>query len=143
MLKSDQHMLDIKQRLLKQQTRIKMFEEKKTKQENKKLHKALKDYKMRAKHAEKRENMKNIDKLKKKIAQKGGEQLGDEEFDKIMANKSVSQNRRGRKGQKGHGVLSQVKAKNMKKGQHRSQKKGGFKNKGAKGGKGGKGKGRR
>ena len=60
-------MLDIKQRLLKQQTRIKTFEENKTKQENKKLHKALKDFKMRAKHSEKRENMKNIEKLKKKI----------------------------------------------------------------------------
>lgn len=50
MLKSDKHMLDIKQRLLKQQTRIKTFEENKTRQENKKLHRALKDHKMRAKH---------------------------------------------------------------------------------------------
>jgi len=66
-------MLDIKQRLLKQQTKIKTFEENKTKQENKKLHKALKDFKMRAKHSEKKENMKNIEKLKTRIGQKGGE----------------------------------------------------------------------
>jgi len=111
MLKTDEHMLDIKQRLLKQQTRIKTFEEKKTKSENKKLHKSLKDFKMRAKHAEKRENMKNIEKLKKKIHSKGGENLGDEEFDKIMSNNKVSKNRSGRKAQKGNGVLSQVREK--------------------------------
>lgn len=87
MLKTDQHMIDIKQRLLKQQTKIKTFEENKTKQENKKLHKALKDFKMRAKHSEKRENMKNIEKLKKKIQQKGGDQLADNEFDNIMSSK--------------------------------------------------------
>ena len=107
MLKSDKHMLDIKQRLLKQQTKIKTFEENKTKQENKKLHKALKDHKMRAKHAEKKENLKNIDKLKKKISQKGGEQLGDDEFDKIMGSKGhESKNRAGRKG--GQGTLDRV-----------------------------------
>jgi rRNA-processing protein EBP2 len=77
MLKSDKHMIDIKQRLLKQQTKIKTFEENKTKQENKKLHKALKDHKMRAKHSEKKENLKNIEKLKKRISQKGGEQMAD------------------------------------------------------------------
>jgi len=87
MLKTDQHMIDIKQRLLKQQTKIKTFEENKTKVENKKLHKSLKDFKMRAKHSEKRENMKNIEKLKKKIQQKGGDQLADSEFDNIMSSK--------------------------------------------------------
>lgn len=87
MVKSDQHMIDIKQRLLKQQTKIKTFEENKTKQENKKLHKSLKDFKMRAKHSEKRENLKNVEKLKKKIQEKGGDQLADKDFDHIMSSK--------------------------------------------------------
>ena len=42
---------------------------------------------MRAKHSEKKENLKNIEKLKKRISDKGGEQLADDEFDKIMLNK--------------------------------------------------------
>ena len=32
------------------------------------LHKAVKDHKMRAKHQEKKENLKNIEKLKKRIS---------------------------------------------------------------------------
>lgn len=106
MLKTDKHMLDIKQRLLKQQTKIKTFEENKTKTENKKLHKALKDHKMRSKHSEKKQNLKNIEKLKKTISQRGGEQLGDAEFDKIMSGKDhENKNRAGRKGGSGSGVL--------------------------------------
>ena len=42
---------------MKQQVKIKSFEEKKQRDENKKFHKALKDFKMKAKHQEKRDNM--------------------------------------------------------------------------------------
>lgn len=53
---------------------------------------------MRSKHLEKRENLKNIEKLKKRISQKGGEQIGDDEFDKIMLSKGTdNKNRAGRK----------------------------------------------
>jgi rRNA-processing protein EBP2 len=57
MLKTDQHMVQVKSRLLKQQSKIKTFEEKKQRTENKKFHKALKDFKNKAKHTEKRESM--------------------------------------------------------------------------------------
>lgn len=60
MLKTDHHMTQVKSRLLKQQVKIKSFEEKKQRTENKKFHKALKDFKMKAKHAEKRENVEQI-----------------------------------------------------------------------------------
>ena len=44
---------------------------------------------MRAKHAEKRENLKNIEKLKKRVKEKGGaDDMGDAEFDKIMKGNS-------------------------------------------------------
>lgn len=112
MLKSDEQMAAIKQRILKQQTKIKTFEENKTKSENKKLHKALKDHKMRLKHSEKKENLKNIEKLKKKIASKGGEQLEDEEFDKIMLGKE--QKHKGRT-PRSKGVLETVKNKQKRK----------------------------
>jgi len=41
---------------------------------------------MRAKHTEKRENMKNIEKLKKRVKETGsrGDDMADAEFDKIM-----------------------------------------------------------
>lgn len=47
MLKSDQHMMAVKSRFLKQQARIQTFEEKKQRMENKKFHKAIKDFKMK------------------------------------------------------------------------------------------------
>lgn len=56
MLKDDEHMLKVKSRLLRQQVKIKTFEEKKLRAENKKFHKALKDFKMKSKHSQKREN---------------------------------------------------------------------------------------
>jgi hypothetical protein len=46
----------VKSRLLKQQVKIKTFEEKKQRTENKKFHKALKDFKMKTKHQEKRDS---------------------------------------------------------------------------------------
>ena len=83
MLKSDDHMAKVKSRLLMQQTKIKGFEEKKQRTENKKFHKALKDYKMKAKHQEKRDNQDQIKELKKKIREKGDD-MGDADFDKVM-----------------------------------------------------------
>ena len=64
MLKTDEHMKSVKSRLLKQQVRIQTFEEKKQRMENKKFHKAIKDYKMKQKHADKRENLEQIQKFK-------------------------------------------------------------------------------
>ena len=43
------------------------FEEKKSRLENKKFHKAIKAYKQTERHQEKRDNFKKIDQLKKKI----------------------------------------------------------------------------
>jgi hypothetical protein len=45
MLKTDDHMRKVKSRFLQQQQKIATFEEKKQKLENKKFHKAIKDYK--------------------------------------------------------------------------------------------------
>ena len=53
-------MANIKSRILKQQAKIKSFEEKKHRSESKKFHKAIKDHKMKAKHQEKRENLERI-----------------------------------------------------------------------------------
>ena len=82
MLKSDSHMAGVKSRLLRQQAKIKSFEEKKQRAENKKFHKAIKDFKMKAKHAEKRQNLEQIQKLKKRVKEKGD--VDQEEFEKIM-----------------------------------------------------------
>ena len=83
MLKSDGHMAQVKSRLLKQQVKIKTFEEKKQRTENKKFHKALKDFKQKAKHQEKRDNLDQISQLKKRIREKGDD-MGDDDFDKVM-----------------------------------------------------------
>ena len=83
MLKTDSHMAQVKSRLLKQQVKIKTFEEKKQRTENKKFHKALKDFKMKAKHAEKRESMQQISQLKQRIREKGDD-MADEDFDRLM-----------------------------------------------------------
>jgi rRNA-processing protein EBP2 len=45
MLKTDDHMSKVKSRLLRQSVKIKTFEEKKQRLENKKFHKAIKDFK--------------------------------------------------------------------------------------------------
>lgn len=106
MLKADTHMQQVKSRLLKQQVRIKTFEEKKQRDENKKFHKALKDFKMKAKHAEKRENLDNINELKKRIKERGDD-MADEDFDRLM--KGNNQQRPGKKGSsKGANTLDKV-----------------------------------
>ena len=84
MLKTDPQMNAIKTRLLSQQSKIKSFEDKKNRGENKKFHKALRDHKMRASHQEKSQNLKNIEKLKKRVKMSGGDPMADDEFDKIM-----------------------------------------------------------
>ena len=83
MMKIDTHMVKVKSRLLRQQVKIKTFEEKKLKQENKKFHKALKDFKMKNKHNQKRENLEMITQLKQKIKEKGDD-MDDKDFAKIM-----------------------------------------------------------
>lgn len=83
MLKSDKHMTSVKSRLLKQQVKIKTFEEKKQRAENKKFHKAIKDFKMKAKHQEKRDNQSQINKLKQTIRDRG-DNIEEKDFKKIM-----------------------------------------------------------
>ena len=80
-------MAKVKGRLLKQQTKIKTFEEKKARTENKKFHKALKDFKMKAKHQEKRDNLDQIKQLKQRIREKGDD-MADADFDKVMSAKN-------------------------------------------------------
>lgn len=128
MLKSDQHMVNVKSRLLKQQVKIKTFEEKKQRTENKKFHKALKDFKMKAKHAEKRENLEQINQLKQKIRERGDD-LADDDFDKVMGGAKPGA-KVGNK--RGGGALNQVR----EKAKQRQKKKNDFK--GGKGGRGGK-----
>ena len=104
MLKSDSHMANVKSRLLRQQAKIKSFEEKKQRAENKKFHKAIKDFKMKAKHAEKRENLEQIQKLKKRVKEKGDD-MDEADFDKIMKGQP------GRGGKKRQNVIDTVKEK--------------------------------
>jgi len=73
MLKTDEHMRKIKSRLVHQQVKIATFEEKKQRLENKKFHKAIKDYKQKEKHMEKRMNLEATNKLKTQIREKGGD----------------------------------------------------------------------
>lgn len=54
--------------------------------DNKKFHKALKDFKMKNKHNQKKENMEMITQLKQRIKEKGDD-MDDKDFDKIMKNK--------------------------------------------------------
>jgi len=106
MLKTDEHMAKVKSRLLKQQVKIKSFEEKKQRVENKKFHKALKDFKMKSKHAEKRDNMEQLSKLKQKIREKGDD-MGDADFDKFLTNPGNAKGGRG-VGKRGPGTLDTV-----------------------------------
>ena len=73
MLKTDEHMRNVKGRFLAQQSKISTFEEKKQRLENKKFHKAIKDYKMKEKHASKRSNLDATHNLKNEIRNKGGD----------------------------------------------------------------------
>jgi rRNA-processing protein EBP2 len=85
MLKSDEHMAKVKSRLLQQQQKVQTFEEKKSRMENKKFHKAIKAYKQTEKHQEKRQNFEKIDQLKKKIKEsKGNAEVDEKEFNKLF-----------------------------------------------------------
>uniref|UniRef100_A0A7S3MN52 rRNA-processing protein EBP2 n=1 Tax=Favella ehrenbergii TaxID=182087 RepID=A0A7S3MN52_9SPIT len=140
MLKSDGHMAKVKARLLKQQTKIKSFEEKKQRTENKKFHKALKDFKMKSKHAEKRENLDQIKQLKQKIRERGDD-MADADFDKFVQGKTPSQ--KGRKGAPRtiDTVRDSERERQRKKNEFKASI-GGKGKGGAKGGKGGKGQGK-
>ena len=107
MLKTDGHMASVKSRILKQQVKMKTFEEKKARTDNKKFHKALKDFKMKAKHTEKRDNITQINQLKQRIREKGDD-MGDEDFDKFMGSKAPHVGRKGSRVGKGAGTLDTV-----------------------------------
>ena len=76
-------MANIKSRILKQQSKMQSFEEKKHRTENKKFHKAIKDHKMKEKHQEKRDNLDRIQTLKQRVRERGDD-MDDADFDKIM-----------------------------------------------------------
>ena len=98
MLKSDEHMAKVKSRLLQQQQKVQTFEEKKSRLENKKFHKAIKAYKQTERHQEKRENFKKIDQLKKKINEsKGNAEVDEREFNKLFNGGSESRGNGGRR----------------------------------------------
>lgn len=84
MLKSDEHMAKVKKRLVEQQQKVKSFEDKRQKFENKKFHKAIKAYKQTEKHKEKRQNVDQINTLKKRISEKQGEDVDEKEFNRIF-----------------------------------------------------------
>jgi hypothetical protein len=65
-------MAKVKSKLLSQQVKIQNFEERKQRDENKKFHKAIKAYKQGEKHKEKRQNVEQINSLKKKIQERKG-----------------------------------------------------------------------
>lgn len=85
MLKTDDHMRSVKSRLLKQQVRIQTFEEKRQRLENKKFHKAIKDYKMKQKHSDKKESLDQIQRFKTNLRQ-NKDDGGEKDFDAIMKN---------------------------------------------------------
>jgi len=66
---------------------------------------------MRSKHDQKNENIKNIEKLKKRVKQNGGDSLGDDEFDKIMNKKDMG----GKGKKKGPGIFNTVRDNQKKK----------------------------
>ena len=87
MLKSDEHMIKVKSKLLQQQQKVQTFEEKKQKMENKRFHKAIKAYKQNEKHREKRDNIEQINTFKKKLADRSDSKSGDvdeKEFNKFF-----------------------------------------------------------
>ena len=124
MLKTDHHMANVKGRILKQQVKIKTFEEKKQRTENKKFHKALKDHKMKAKHAEKRENMDQINQFKQRIRERGDD-MADEDFDRMMGSGSKGGRQGTRVGKGGQRrtldtVRENVRQKNKKKNEFKA-----------------------
>jgi len=80
MLKSDSHMLKVKNKLVKQQVTITGFEERKQKKENKKFAKAIQSYRIQEKSKEKKKNFEAIDKWKKEIKDKGESARGLDDF---------------------------------------------------------------
>jgi len=85
MLKTDEHMGKVKSRLLQQQQKVQTFEEKKSRMDNKRFHKAIKAYKQTERHQEKKQNFQKIDQLKKKIQEsKGNAEVDEREFNKLF-----------------------------------------------------------
>ena len=95
-------------------------------------------FKMKAKHAEKRDSMSKISDLKQKIKEKGDD-MADEDFDRIMKGQQI--NKGSRKGTRVGGKSSTLDTVREKE-RSRIKKKNDFKpsKKGAKGGRKGKGK---
>lgn len=121
MLKTDSHMAKVKSRLLQQQNKIQTFEERKSRMENKKFHKAIKAYKQTEKHKEKRQNIEKITQLKKQIKERGDDLEG-KDFDKIFNGGENKQHQGGKRHGQKQKTIDIVK--NQQKHQKRSQKKG-------------------
>lgn len=83
---------------MKQQHKIQSFEDKKSKEENRKFHKAIKDFTQKKRHQEKTDNIKAIDELKTDI--RAGKELTDKDFNKIMMNTGSKHGLDPKKGEK-------------------------------------------
>lgn len=80
MFKSDNMMEKVRSTLVKQQVRIKNFEEQKMKKTGKKMQKQMRHQKNLEKSKEKKDNLKAIDKYKAHIKQKGGQRKDLDDF---------------------------------------------------------------
>ena len=110
MLKTDEQMKKVKQRIMKQQHKIQTFEDKKQKEENRKFHKAIKDFTQKKRHEEKKDNIKAIDELKSEI--RSGKDLEDKDFNKIMmktGSKHGLDPKKGEKTKSSQKIIDQVK----------------------------------
>ena len=104
-------MRKIKSRFLQQQQKIATFEEKKQRLENKKFHRAIKDYKQKEKHAAKRQLGEATQDLKKQIRERGGD-LDNAEIDKILS-KNNGEKQTGGKNEKKKKVIDIVREKHL------------------------------
>ena len=119
MLKTDDHMVKVKGRLLKQKMKIQKFEEKKQSMENKKFHKAIKSFTQQKRHQEKKDNLQAIDVLKDKIKSTGGD-IEEKDFNSIMmkqGSKVGLDPEKGKKTMKRESVMDQIRFGKAKKGE--------------------------
>lgn len=110
-------MLKVKGRLVQQKQKIQAFEDKRQRMENKKFHRAIKAYKQTEKHKEKRQNVEQINSLKKRITEQGGD-INEKDFNKIF---NGGQKDRGNTGRR-KSVIDRVKEAGSKKQTRKERK---------------------
>lgn len=88
MLKSDDHMARVKDRLLFEQKKITAVEERRKQQENRKFSKALKSHKAKEKTEDKKRTLDAVKQWKKDKAHRGGPLQDDDGLDDVLAGRS-------------------------------------------------------